>query len=183
MLTLAVFLCLVLCAAAVDWGALARGARRTYERVRRAERPRLKGTWALTLVGPDGAVKAERRFENLIVNAGFDAAKDRLFNPATVKAVFRHVAIGTDATPPASGQTALLSEIARGAGTYTDAGTAVCTVEHTFAAGVGTGAITEVGLFNDPAAGEMFNRQTFATVNKAAGDTLKATCTITLANA
>ena len=37
-----------------------------------------------------------------------------------------------------------------------------------------------MGLFDDPAAGNMFNRKTFAAINKTAGDALKASCTITL---
>ena len=53
-------------------------------------------------------------------------------------------------------------------------------MDHTFPAGVGTGAITEVGLFDDPAAGNMFNRKTFPAINKTAGDALKASCTLTL---
>ena len=75
---------------------------------------------------------------------------------------------------------ALGSEAARDAVAYTPGGTGVCTVDHTFPAGVGTGAITEVGLFDDPAAGNMFNRKTFPAINKTAGDALKASCTITL---
>ena len=68
----------------------------------------------------------------------------------------------------------------RDAVAYTPGGTGVCTVDHTFPAGVGTGAITEVGLFDDPAAGNMFNRKTFPAINKTAGDALKASCTLTL---
>lgn len=169
----------------MDWLRFARAARQVFTGRRRGaqERGGLKGRWRLELRGPDGELKDVRDFENLIVNAGLDAAKNRLFDPATAAPVFEYIAIGSDATPAAAGQTALGGELARGATSYTDAGTAVCTIERTFAAGVGTGTIVEVGAFNDVAAGDMFNRATFAAIAKGAGDTLKATCTITLANA
>ncbi len=166
-----------------DWGAFARDARAIAERARRPghERPlALRAEWDLELVGPGGEVKARRHFKNLIVNAGLDRAKDRLFNPATVAPLFGHVAIGTSATPETPVDVALGTEVARDAVAYTAGGTGVCTVDHTFPAGVGTGAITEVGLFDDPAAGNMFNRKTFPAINKTAGDALKASCTITL---
>lgn len=174
------------------WGRLAGGARRLAARLRGGGGERLalriQGVWEIACgpVGPDGRVQAHtvRRHEvNLVVNAGLDAIKDRLLNPATVVALFGFIAIGTDATPEAAGQTALGAEVARGAVTYTAGGTGVATIERTFAAGVGTGAITEAGAFNDAAAGTMLNRKTFAAVNKAAGDTLKASCVLTIAPA
>lgn len=166
-----------------DWAAFARGAREVAERARRPNRERpmaLMAEWDLELVGPGGDVKARRHFKNLIVNAGLDQAKDRLFNPATVAPVFGFVAIGTGAIAETPVDVALGTEAARDAVAYTAGGTGVCTVDHTFPAGVGTGAITEVGLFDDPAAGNMFNRKTFPAINKTAGDALKASCTITL---
>lgn len=45
----------------------------------------------------------------------------------------------------------------------------------TFAAGTGTGALTEAGIFNASSAGTMLNRVVFATVNKGASDTLIVT--------
>lgn len=146
------------------------------------QRLTVQGHWHLQLLGPDGRVKDERRFKNLIVNDGLEALKDRMFNPATVQDLFGFVAIGTGTTPETATDVALQTESARDASTYTAGGVGVATVERTFAAGVGTGAITEAGLFDAAAAGTMFNRKTFAAVNKAAGDTLKVTCTITVSN-
>jgi len=166
-----------------DWVAFARGAREVAERARGPGRERpmaMRADWDLELVGPDGDVKARRRFKNLIVNAGLNRAKDRLFNPATLATVFGYVAIGTGAVAETPVDVALGTEAARAAVAYTSGGTGVCTVDHTFPAGVGTGAITEVALFDDPAAGNMFNRKTFPAINKTAGDALKASCTITL---
>ena len=169
-----------------DWGAFARGATAIAERARRPARPgverpmAMKAEWDLQLVGPDGQVRDRRRFKNLIVNAGLNQVKDRMFNPVTVAAVFGYIAIGTGAVAETPVDVALGTEAARGATSYTAGGTGVCTVDRTFAAGVGTGAITEVGLFDDPAAGNMFNRKTFPAINKTAGDALKASCTVTL---
>ena len=144
----------------------------------RRDRVGVMAEWDLQLVGPDGAPRDHRRFRNLIVNAGLDQAKDRLFNPATVAPVFGHVAIGTSAVPETPVDVTLGTEVARDAVAYTPGGTGVCTVDHTFPAGVGTGAITEVGLFDDAVAGNMFNRKTFAAINKTAADALKASCTV-----
>lgn len=173
------------------WSRLASGARRLRARLTgRTDllRIRVRGVWAVECgpLGADGKIRAHTTREgeeNLVVNAGLDAIKDWLLNPASAGAVFGFLAIGTDATPEASGDLALGAEVARAATTYTAGGTGVATAERTFAAGVGTGAITEAGLFNDAAAGDMLNRKTWAAVNKAAGDTLKVTCVLTFAPA
>jgi len=171
----------------VDLRRLARSMMDTFRGSRggagEALRFRVRGHLRLELRGPDGALKAVREGHNLVVTAGLNAIKDRLLNPSTTTAVFGYVAIGTGATAEAAGDTALQTEAARAAATYTAGGTGVCTFERTFAAGVGTGAITEAGIFNDATTGTMFNRKTFSAVNKAAGDTLKVVFTVTFAPA
>lgn len=171
----------------MDWGWFGRLARKVARgallRARGIEGKQVRCDWRLALVGADGVERDVVRFQNLIVNAGFDGAKDRLFNPATAVAIFRYIAIGTDGTPETSGDIALLAEVARDAASYTDTGTATCTLAFTFPAGTGTGGIQEVGLLNDPAAGTLFSRHTFAVINKTATDQLKAQCVITLQNA
>lgn len=148
----------------------------------------LRGDWRLECgrLRPDGTIEAHTVrgwTQNLVVNAGLDAVVDRLVNPATVEPVWGFIAIGSDATPEASGQTALGSELARGAVTFTAGGVGVATIERTFAAGVGTGSIAEAGAFNDAAVGTMLNRKAFTAIPKAAGDTLKVTCVLTVAPA
>lgn len=174
------------------WSRLALGARRLAARLRggASDRVRLQvtGVWEIACgpLGADGSIQphtVRRHQKNLVVNAGLEDVKDLLLNPATALVGFGWIAIGSDATPEAAGQTALGAELARGAVTYTSGGTGVATIERTFAAGVGTGAITEAGAFNDAAAGTMLNRKTFAAVNKGAGDTLKASCVVTIAPA
>lgn len=179
--TLAVVVLVALFAVCMaDWGRIAAGVRRLLTPP--PDRMNATADWRLELVGADGRTKAVREFRNLIVNAGLDGAGDRLFNSATALGTFHYVAIGTDATPETSADTALLAETARAAGAYANPSTAVHTVDYTFPAGTGTGAITEVGLLDDPAVGTLYNRKTFAAINKTGTDTLKATCTITLSN-
>lgn len=139
--------------------------------------------WALQLCGPDGELKDERIFRNLVVNAGLDGILQRGFNTAGVINVFDWIAIGTDATGELATDVALGVELVRSQAAFAAGGTGVCTLTFTFAAGVGTGAIVEAGLFDTvgPApAGVMFSRKTFAVINKAAGDTLKVVITITV---
>ncbi len=78
----------------------------------------LVAEWDLELVGPDGAAKDRRHFKNLIVNAGLNRAKDRLFNPTTVATVFGYVAIGTGAIAETPVDVALGTEAARAAVAY-----------------------------------------------------------------
>jgi len=58
----------------------------------------------------------------------------------------------------------------------------VITYVATYAPGVGTGAITEAGIFNDSAAntGDLLCRTTFLVVNKAIDDSMVITWTITI---
>jgi hypothetical protein len=46
------------------------------------------------------------------------------------------------------------------------------TYEATFLPGIGTGAVTEAGIFNAAGAGTMLNRLVFGVINKDVGDTL-----------
>lgn len=145
----------------------------------------VSGHVRLDLYGPDGALKDVREKHNLVVNSGLDWIREFGFDSVNPTALARmsHIAVGDDATPETNADTALLSELFRQAFTavtgYAAGGTGVCTLVTTLAAGDGTGAITEVGVFNDAAAGEMWNRATFPAVNKGAGDVLKVTVTIT----
>ena len=52
--------------------------------------------------------------------------------------------------------------------------------EVTLVAGEATGALTEVGLLNDPTAGTMAARSVFAVYNKGAADILNIRWTLTI---
>ena len=139
----------------------------------------LVGRTHVVLRGPDGEVKEERDVENLIVDTGRNAIVERLDSaPATSQPT--HMGIGTGAAAPAAGNTALGTELDRNALTSNTAAANVLTMVGDWAAGDGTGAITEAGVFNAASTGTLYSRATFSVINKAAGDTLQITWTYTL---
>lgn len=117
------------------------------------------------------------------MNDGLDWIADYAFlgcNPTSQPDPMCYIAIGTDSTAVTATDSALGAELTRQVfGTVTQGGVGVITYDTTFAAGVGTGAVSEAGTFNDASSGEMFNRVAFSAVNKTASDTLKVSCTIT----
>jgi hypothetical protein len=144
--------------------------------------PSLGGTIAIkenvhiVLRGADGAIKDERKIKNTVTTAGKNAFADQLLATPTL-AKPTHVATGTG-TP---GATALGVELNRQALTTKTRSGAVVTIVADWAAGVGTGAITEAGIFDAATTGNMHASQSFAVINKAAGDTLQITWTLTFA--
>jgi hypothetical protein len=141
---------------------------------------KIHGHLRLDLFGPDGKLKQSVEKDNIIVNNGFDFICDAIGNSSR-GAVMGYISIGTSATAPGATQTALLAEAARVAASYSHtSATKVLTLVSSFAAGTGTGALTEAGVLNASSAGTLLNRVTFSTINKAAGDSLTATYTLTL---
>jgi len=137
----------------------------------------IKDNVRIVLRGPDGRVKHEST-HNLVTTAGKNAFADQLLNaPSLGKPT--HMAIGTG-TPAA---TLLGAEIARVAFTSKTRSGAVVTIVGDYPAGIGTGAITEEGLFDvvTPNSVNMHCSSSFAVVNKLAGDTLSISHTITFA--
>lgn len=127
-----------------------------------------------------GQVITDETHKNLIttVGKGWIAARQKdTGQPVQLS----HLACGTGATAAAVGDTTLGSELARVALT-TAGGTVaanVVTYTATFPPGTGTGAITEIGLFNAASVGTMVSRAVFAVKNKEAGDTITFTWTHT----
>jgi len=143
------------------------------------EAPETEDNVHIVLRGPDGEVKEERDCHNLIVTVGVNAIVEQLVaSPATTKPT--HMAIGTGGTAASAGQTALTTELDRNALTTKTRSGAVLTMVGDWAAGDGTGAITEAGVFNASSSGDMYSRVLFSVINKAAGDTLQITWTYTL---
>lgn len=142
----------------------------------------LIGHWDMTLTGPDGGVKDQISGKNVVVENGKEFLASFLNSAATSASTFlmRYVAIGTDATAEAVSNTALGTEVSRHTGTVTYTSGALYEVVATFAAGSGTGAIAEYGLFSANSGGTMFSRDTESVINKSAGDTLTVTTKITV---
>jgi hypothetical protein len=135
----------------------------------------------IVLRGPDGRIKARDTVDNLVVTAGRQHIADQLADQG--EAVMSHMAIGTGTTAADPLDTALETEIDRNALTSKTQGTGSDAHKVTYvadwAAGDGTGAITEAGIFNSASAGTMLCRSVFAVKNKAAGDTLSLTWVLT----
>ncbi len=128
----------------------------------------------------DGVLLDTREVHNLVVTAGKNHIADRL-SSAPGGAAMGWMAIGTGATAPAAGDTALGTEIDRNATTSITDATNVVTYVGDWAAGDGTNAaITEAGIFNAAAAGTILARAVFTAINKGASDTLKITWTVTI---
>jgi hypothetical protein len=141
----------------------------------------ITGTIKVELWGPDGRLKDFRKVQNIVTNTGRQAIIDRL--QGNTPPVSDYVAIGTGATAAATTDVALQTEVARSQGTLSqpDAHTDRCVF--TFAAGTGTGTITEAGRLNAAAAGTLMGRQTFTGVVKTASDSLQITYDFTYAAA
>jgi hypothetical protein len=138
---------------------------------------KLTGKVHLTVTNEHGEV-VEQRATNLVVTTGKNFTASRMVGVASN--VMSHMAIGAGTTAAAVGDTALGSELGRVALTASTAANNVVTYTATFGTGVGTGAVTEAGIFNASSAGTMLCRVVFAVVNKGANDTIAITWTVTV---
>ena len=133
----------------------------------------LKLTGKLTIAINDEIVQ---EVPNLVVTAGKGYVASRMKD--TSATAMSHMAIGTGSTAAAAGNTALGSESARTALTSTTVSGADIVYVDTFAAGTGTGAITEAAILNASSGGTMLCRTVFNPVNKYKLDSLQITWTI-----
>lgn len=136
------------------------------------------GQVKLVLTDENGVVKHEEEFKNLVVSTGLNYLVSRA-KDATATAM-SHMALGSGTTAAAAGQTTLVTELGRVSLTSTTVSSNTITYAATFNPGTATGAVTEAGIFNAASAGTMLARVVFAVVNKAAGDTLTVSWTVTI---
>jgi hypothetical protein len=137
----------------------------------------LRGHFSLVRTDEHGNVLETLEKDNLIVQVGKNFVASALIASST--SPFTNLAVGTSGTAAALGDTTLGSELARMAFTSASAAANVVTISATFAAGSGTGAWQEAGLFNASSGGVMFSHVVFAVVNKGASDTITVTWQIT----
>jgi hypothetical protein len=142
----------------------------------------LRGRWKMVLQGPDGKVKQEVEGDNVVCTNGKEFLASFLSSAAAAASTFtcRYVAIGTNATAEAAGDTALGTELARVSGVVSYVSNQIYKVTATFTTGVGTGSIVEYGLFSSSSAGTMLSRDTESVITKGAADTLTAVCNLTI---
>jgi len=140
----------------------------------------LSATGKLSIVVNDNAgnLKQELNVTNLVVDTGLDYIASRM-KDATATAM-SHMAIGDGTNDPAPGDTGLQSQLGRVSLTSTTVTDNSVEYVATFAAGTGTGAVTEAGIFNASSSGTMLCRTEFAVINKAAGDSMTITWTVTV---
>lgn len=147
----------------------------------------LKATGKLTIVLYDenGVVKETRECDNLVVTVGKEYVTSRMIGASAT--VMGYMEVGTSTTAAAAGQTALVAVVASSrtaltSSTQATSSTANDSVTYvaTFAAGTGTGALTEAGIFNASSAGTLLCRTVFSVVNKGASDAMTITWTVTL---
>lgn len=137
----------------------------------------IKGQLSITKTNSLGEITEKVFVPNLVVDIGKTFIASRVVG---VPAVMSNMSIGTGTVTPAAGDTALGTESGRVTLSALSSAGAVITHAATFPAGTGTGAITEAGIFNASSAGVMMCRTTFPVVNKAAGDTLSISWTVTI---
>jgi hypothetical protein len=142
----------------------------------------VRGRLTVRNYGPDGALKDEREILNMVIQVGQNWIASRMKDASM--AVMSHMALGSGIADPNLANTALGTELGRVVltGSATVVGNTI-TYSANFTAGVATGALSEAGLFNDPAAGTMLARTTFPVVNKGAADNTVITWAITVTGA
>jgi hypothetical protein len=141
---------------------------------------KMRGELDIVVRDAQGNIKQELHVPNLVVTAGKTYIASRMVG--TSSSIMSHMAIGTGTSTPAVGNTGLTTEAGRKALSTGTSSNNQVTYTATFDAGLGTGAITEAGIFNSGTAGQgtMLCRTTFPVVNKAAGDSIAVTWVVTV---
>ena len=119
-----------------------------------------------------------QEIDNIVVTAGKGYVASRM-KDATATAM-SHMGIGSGSTAADAADTALGTQLGRVALTSTNVSGAVVTYVASFAAGTGTGAVTEAGIFNASSVVTMLCRTFFSVVNKGASDSMTITWTVTV---
>jgi hypothetical protein len=137
------------------------------------------GELHIVLTDENGNVKQEQTIHNLVVTAGKQYIASRM--AGTTSGVMTHMALGSSTSAASLTDTDLLTLVgARVALTSATLSGSSVTYVGTFGPGVSTGAITEAGIFNASTAGTMLARTVFSVVNKAAGDTLSISWSVSI---
>jgi hypothetical protein len=141
---------------------------------------KINGALRVILTGPDGAVKDDRELKNLVVDTGLNFIVKRMKDAVTD--VMSHMSLGEGNTPAVAADTTLETEIAGSRVSLTSTSVTANQITYiaNFAAGVGTGAVKEAGIFNAGSGGTMLCRTVFPVVNKQSGDSMTVTWTITV---
>ena len=143
----------------------------------------MKGHIKIELFDAQGNVKEKIEKHNTFMAVGDAHVADQLA-ATSGEAAMGWMAIGTGSTAFTTSSTTLNSALDRNAlasGYPEQQGGASdndVVYKATWAAGDGTGAIKEAGIFNSSIAGTMLAASTFSVINKGASDTLTITWTV-----
>lgn len=134
-----------------------------------------------------GELKYKVENHNLVVDVGLDEISEATFGVGGAgSTVFDYIEIGTGVTAPTAGDSTIeTSACARIQDATPDSNSAVSgetstSIISSFDGGTCAGAITEAGIFNGVAGGQMLARSTFGSVTIGSGDTLNVNYTITI---
>ena len=144
---------------------------------------KMTGNLKLVLTDEHGNVKQEEEVKNLVVTVGKNFIASSMAKTTTNSpAAMTHMEVGTSSTAAAVGDTTLVAAVASSRTSLTSTTVTTNSVAYvcSFGAGVGTGALTEAGIFNAASAGTLLCRTVFSVINKGAADTLGITWTVTV---
>ena len=144
---------------------------------------RMKGHMVAKLYGPEG-LKDVREVWNTVTVLGHKMAADQLLAaPAVVTPGWMEVGTGTGQDLNDSILAAYIAGSRTALDSKTRGANAIITMVCTLGAGVGTGAITEAGVFNVVTQNttDLICYADFAAINKLAADSLVITWTLTFA--
>jgi len=110
---------------------------------------------------------------NLVVTTGKQHIASRM--AGTEQDSMSHMAVGNNSTSAVSGNTNLSGELGRVALDSVSINGSILTYSATFGPTVGTGSVTEAGIFNASSGGTMLCRTTFPVVTKASSETIAIT--------
>lgn len=141
---------------------------------------KISGELVIIVTDKSGHITQSMKVPNLVVTTGKQYIASRM--AGTTATVMSHMAIGSGTAAANANNTALGNELGRAGSplfSFQASGNTI-TATATFVEGVGTGAISEAGIFNASSGGTMLCRTVFPVVNKQASDTIAITWTITI---
>ena len=128
-----------------------------------------------------GEVLNDFKVPNLVVTDGKNYIASKIVATTNSPVSMTAMAIGTGTAAAVVADTTLGTEGGRQSLSASTVSTNTVTYTCTFPAGIGTGAVTEAGVFNAyPTGGTMLCRTTFPAVNKASGDSIAITWVVTV---
>lgn len=138
---------------------------------------KVTGSVNITLYDKEGQVLEELSNHNLVVSSGKTFIASRI--ASNTSPIMNYIAIGSGSTAPNVSNTSLFIETGRiGAVSQSINNTVRFTC--TFPESIGTGAITEAGIFNASSNGIMLCRTVFPSITKGAEDTMAIVWTLTI---